>query len=409
MILLALLILLPPLWREQVDTAPDDDLDQRNIKIARDRLAELKANRDAGGISQTQYDEQVSELELALSDDLDLATQPVKAQSQGRWLVYVLLIAIPVLSAALYWHLGDYQAITRINDPNQANAGQSSTNPPANMPSPEAINKMVAKLADKLKAEPNNLEGWVMLGRSYKVLARYPEAVEAFARAYQLAGDKTEVMLPYAEVLSLANNNNWAGKPEQMLEKALAVEPNNLSGLWLVAMAKAQQGDKKTALAYLRKLDAALPAGSDDQQKIHDIIANTETQLSVPKSDKTTQAKESAGISVAIQVSLAVELRTGFNPDDTVFIYAQAISGPKMPLAIIRKQVRDLPLSVSLSDVDSMLPNMKLSSFKEVRLLARISKTGNAMPQKDDLIGIIEQAKLADPKPFKIVINDRVK
>ena len=399
MILVAFLIVLPPLWRKRDNSTPDD-LDLRNIRIARDRLVELKANKESGGISQVQYNEQVVELEQALSDDLELANSSGNMQNQGRWLVYVLGVAIPVLSAALYWTLGNYQAISHSNELNQADSG---------VPSPEAINKMVVGLAEKLKAEPNNLKGWLMLGRSYKVLEKYPEAINAFAHAYQLVGDKAEVMLPYAEVLALSNDNNWTGKPDEMVKKALALEPDNLNGLWLSAMASGQQGDKKSAIGFLRKLEALLPAESPDKQQIHEIITNTEGELTNAAPATSVQSAASPGISVDVQVSLGKELQPTVNPEDTVFIYAQALSGPKMPLAIIRKQARELPLSVSLTDAESMLPNMKLSSFKQVRLLARISKSGSAMPQPGDLIGVIEQANLADSHPYKIVINDQVK
>jgi cytochrome c-type biogenesis protein CcmH len=400
MILIALLIILPPLWRKRDNTIPDD-LDQRNVRIARDRLAELKVNKASGGLSQVQFDEQVAELEQALSDDLDLLNSSGKPQGQGRWLVYVLVVAIPCLSAALYWKLGNYRAISLSNELNQAGSGT---------PSPEAINKMVVSLAEKLKAEPNNLEGWLMLGRSYKELQRYPEAVEAFTHAYQLAGDKVEVMLPYAEALALSSSDsNWAGKPQELIKKALALEPDNLTGLWLSALASAQQGDKKSAIDFLRKLEAVLPAESSDKQQIHELIANTESELANAAPATSPQSATSPGVSVDIQVSLATDLQQTVNPEDSVFIYAQAISGPKMPLAIIRKRVSELPLSVSLTDAESMLPNMKLSSFKQVRLLARISKSGNAMPQPGDLLGVIEQANLADHQGHKLVINDRIK
>jgi cytochrome c-type biogenesis protein CcmH len=399
MTLMAFLIVLPPLWRKRDNTVVDD-LDQRNVRIARERLTELKANKASGGISEAQYNEQVIELEQALSDDLEISNSSNKSDSQGRWLVYVLVIAIPCLSAALYWKLGNYQSISHSNELNQASS---------DAPSSEAINKMVTGLAEKLKKEPKNLEGWLMLGRSYKKLQRIPEAVEAFAHAYQLAGEKVEVMLPYAEVIALSSDNNWAGKPLSLVMKALAIDPNNLNGLWFAAMANAQQGDKKTAVGYLRKLEAVLPAESPDKQQIRELIVNSESALANATPAPSSKSAASSGVSVAIQVSLAAELQADAKPDDTVFIYAQALSGPKMPLAIVRKRVKDLPLSVSLSDAQSMLPNMKLSNFKQVKLLARISKPGNPMPQTGDLIGVIEQANFADNKENKIIINDRVK
>ena len=414
MVLIALLIILPPLLRKQA-VMPNDDLDQRNINIARERLAELKVNLAAGGISQNQYDEQVAELELALSDDLKFADQiPIDStqankQNQGRWLAYVLLIAVPASATSLYWVLGDYQAIARVNDPAQVAQNPQTDQANANMPSPDAINKMVAKLADKLKTEPNNLEGWLMLGRSYKVLKRLPEAVDAFAHAYQLAGDKPDVLLHYAEVLALANNGDWSGKPKELVLEVLSLEPKNPGGLWFAAMAYAQQGDKKTAIKFLQNLESILPAYAPEKQEIRDIIANTEGQKGIPSPGQASKSAATANISVTVQVSLADGFKDKIKPDETVFIYAQALSGPKMPLAIIKKQAKELPLTVSLTDADSMMPAMKLSNFKQVKLLARISKSGNAMPQTSDLIGVIEQANLSDQQPHKIVINGQVK
>jgi cytochrome c-type biogenesis protein CcmH len=268
---------------------------------------------------------------------------------------------------------------------------------------------MVEGLAEKLKSEPKNLEGWLMLGRSYKMLERYPEAVDALTHAYQLSGEKSEVMLPYAEALMLTNEGKWAGKPQELLNKALVLDPNNLNGLWFSALASAQQDDKKSAIGFLRKLEAVLPAESADKQQIHELIANTESAMTNAAPATSPQPTASSVVSVDIQVSLAADLQSDAKPDDTVFIYAQALSGPKMPLAIIRKQVRELPLSVSLTDAEAMMPNMKLSNFKQVRLLARISKSGSAMPQTGDLLGVIEPVNLADRKEIKIVINDRVK
>ncbi len=402
MMLIAFAIIFPPLWRAQT-LNKTDDLDQRNIKIARERLAELKANRDSGGINQAQYDEQESELELALSDDLAISHQQTVSFRQGRWLVYVLAVAIPFLSIALYLDLGDYGAITRSKAP----MSQEATN----MPSPEAINGMVVKLAEKLKAEPNNLEGWQMLGRSYKVMKKFPEAVDALSHAYALAQDNGDVLLQYAEALMLANNNSWVGKPDELVKKVLTQQPDNLNALWFAAMATAQQGDKPSAVNYLRKLEALLPSDSPDKKELQALITNTAQQAGIPSEvvSQKPQVAAKSGISVGVQVSLDDALKTQTNPEDTVFIYAQAITGPKMPLAIIQKRVSDLPLSVTLTDAEAMLPAMKLSQFNQVRLLARITKTGSAMPVAGDLLGTVESADTAKQQKYQIVINDSVK
>ena len=398
LILSTFLLILPPLWRKQA--IQDTDLDQRNILIAQHRLAELKENRRSGGISQAQYEEQLADLEQALSDDLDIKSHVSSTQSQGRWVVYVLALGVPLLAGALYFSLGNYQAISHSAemavDPDTLKMAE--------------INKMVDGLAEKLKNNPDDAQGWLMLGRSYKFQQQYPKAVDAFANAYRLLGDQAEVMLLYADAIAYASDKNLAGKPTELVFKALALEPDNMNALWLGGMAKAQQGDPATAIKLWKKLVALLPPGSDSQQEIQGLLAKIESESpqAVAKPESTQPANVSS-VTIDVQVSLAPELQKSASPGDTVFIYAQALSGPKMPLAIVRKQVSDLPLTVSLNDTMAMMPNMKLSNFQNVKLLARISKSGNAISQPGDLIGVIDQVALTDKNSHKIIINGQVK
>ncbi|MDO9169846.1 MAG: c-type cytochrome biogenesis protein CcmI [Methylobacter sp.] len=419
MTLAAFLIVLPPLWRKHPVAAADQD--QRNIAIARQRLTELKEQLQNGALSQALYEEQLAELEQALSDDLDIsrigslpiATLPpsmaveshVKAAaSQGRWMAWVLMLAIPLVSGVLYWTLGNYQSLSQVEQTAAA-------------PELEQMTKMVAGLAERLEKQPDDALGWTMLGRSYKYLQQNDKAVDAFGHAYKLLGDQPEIMLLYADALAFANDEQMDGKPAELVFKALAMEPDNLTGLWLGGMAKAQAGDFTAAMDLWKKLEALLPPGSEAQQEIQALLAKLVTQIpegaaqaeSKPVQAKATPAPLANAVSINIQVSLAPELQKSVSPTDTVFIYAQALSGPKMPLAIVRKQVTDLPLTVELTDAMAMMPTMKLSNFEQVKLLARISKSGDAMQQSGDLIGVIEQATLADKSLKKIVVNSSIK
>jgi cytochrome c-type biogenesis protein CcmH len=339
---------------------------------------------------------------------LEIKSHVTAAQSQGRWVIYVLALGIPLLSGSLYFTLGNYQAISH--------SAEMSVDPEA-LKLVE-INKMVGGLAEKMKANPDDAKGWLMLGRSYKALDQFPKAVDAFANAYRLLGDQAEVMLLYADAIAYANDKNLAGKPTELVFKALALEPDNMNALWLGGMAKAQQGDPATAIKLWKKLATLLPPNSEALQEIQDLLAKIDsTDAKIESTDainrvstpESTQPTDVAGVAVEVQVSLAPELQKSTSPGDTVFVYAQALSGPKMPLAIVRKQVSDLPLSVSLNDTMAMMPTMKLSNFSQVKLLARISKSGNAMSQPGDLIGSIDQVTLADKKNHTIVINGSVK
>ena len=398
LVLIAFGFILPPLWRKPALLAAD--LDQRNILIAQHRLVELKENRRLGGLSQAQYDEQLADLEQALSDDLDIKSNVSLASSQGRWVIYVLVVAVPVLAGWLYFTLGNYPAVSH--------SAEMAVDPDTLKQA--EVNKMVEGLAEKMKANPDDAQGWLMLGRSYKVLEQHGKAVDAFAHAYQLLGDQAEIMLLYADALAFVNDKNMTGKPAELVFKALALEPDNMNALWLGGMAKAQQGDTATAITLWKKLEALLPPGSESQQEIQGLLAKVES--AAPQAAAQSDAAPTAivpGAAITVQVSLAPELQKSAAPGDTVFVYAQALSGPKMPLAIVRKQVSDLPLTVSLDDTMAMMPNMKLSNFAEVKLLARISKSGNAMSQSGDMIGSIDQVALADKNSHTIIINGTIK
>ena len=396
LIAIAFVFILPPLWRKQSDLTVD--LDQRNVQIAQQRLAELKDNLRSGGISQAQYDEQLADLEQALSDDLDIKSNINTVANQSRWIIYGLVVALPLLAGTLYWSLGNYQAVSH-------SAEMAIDTDAIKM---AEINKMVSGLAEKLKNHPDDAQGWLMLGRSYDVLEQHTQAIEAFAHAYQLLGDQPEILLLYADALGYVNDRNLTGKTSELIFKALALEPDNMKALWLGGMAKAQQGDAVTATTLWKKLEALLPPGSEYQQEIQSLLTKlaSETQLVEAKPEPSTNISSAT---ISVQVSLAPELIKSAAATDTVFVYAQALSGPKMPLAIVRKQVSDLPITVSLNDTMAMMPTMKLSNFSEVKLLARVSKSGNAMSQAGDLIGAINQVVLTDKNTHHIIINDSVK
>jgi cytochrome c-type biogenesis protein CcmH len=400
LILVAFLIVLPPLWRKQ--PVEDGNLDERNIAIARQRLIELKEQLQAGSISQVLYEEQLLELEQALSDDLDIQSYAKPPSSQGRWMAIVLIFALPLLAGSLYWTLGSYQSIT---PEAQTVASQASSEH-------EQMITMVAGLAERLEKQPNDAEGWLMLGRSYKYLEQFPKAVAALEHAYKLMGDKPEVMLLYADALAYVNNESLAGKPSELIFKALVIEPENMTGLWLGGMAKAQAGEIDEAKALWKKLETLLPPDSDGLKEIQGLMAKLETQMPEGAAQAKAKPEQSAATTqpsanIDIQVSLSPELQAA--PTDTVFVYAQALTGPQMPLAIVRKQVSDLPLTIQLTDAMAMMPTMKLSNFEQVKLLARVSKSGNAMKQPGDLIGVIDQVALSDKSFHKIIINSQVK
>ena len=400
LILTAFLFVLPAFWRKQLIVPAD--LDQENINIAKSRLRELKESKLSGALSDAEYEEQLADLELALSDDLDIKKSIQTLNDQGRWAVYAVILVIPLLATGLYFLLGNYPAVSHT-------AEMSVDTETAKV---AEIGKMVNRLAEKMKANPDDGQGWLMLGRSYRALEQYPKAVDALANAYRILGEKPEVMMLYADALASNNDKSLIGQPSDLITKVLTLEPENMEALWLGGMAKAQSGEDQAAYDRWKKLLGLLSPDTEDYKNINgllDQLLAENPQIKAGETTNKTTVASVSGVEVTIDVSLADELKASAKAGDIVFIYAQALSGPKMPLAIERKKVSDLPLTVTLNDAMAMMPAMKLSSFPQVKLLARISTSGNAMQQPGDLIGVVESVSIDDKTHHKIVINGTVK
>lgn len=400
LILTVFLFVLPAFWRKQLIVPVD--LDQENINIAKSRLRELKESKLLGALSDAEYEEQLADLELALSDDLDIKKSIQTLNEQGRWAVYAVILVIPLLATGLYFLLGNYPAVSHT-------AEMSVDTETAKV---AEIGKMVNRLAEKMNANPDDGQGWLMLGRSYRALEQYPKAVDALANAYRILGEKPEVMMLYADALASNNDKSLIGQPSDLITKVLTLEPENMEALWLGGMAKAQSGEDQAAYDRWKKLLGLLSPDTEDYKNINgllDQLLAENPQIKAGETTNKTTVASVSGVEVTIDVSLADELKASAKAGDIVFIYAQALSGPKMPLAIERKKVSDLPLTVTLNDAMAMMPAMKLSSFPQVKLLARISTSGNAMQQPGDLIGAVEPVSIDDKTHHKIVINGTVK
>ncbi|MEY4750907.1 MAG: hypothetical protein RIQ60_3121 [Pseudomonadota bacterium] len=286
----------------------------------------------------------------------------------------------------------------------------------------DQIAGLVDKLKARLKEKPDDAEGWAMLGRSYAVLGRTQEAVPAYAKAVELVGENAGLLADYADVLALANNRSLEGEPMKMVERALKADPNQLKALSLAGTHAFDRKDYAGAVKYWEKLVAAAPGNPDaprDPRFIDQVQASIDEARQLggmppsPNKGKTTaQAAPAAPMMggaaaggaaadggaaaaapnpnafVSGKVTLAASVAAKAGPDDTVFIFARAAEGPRMPLAILRKQVKDLPIEFKLDDAMAMQPQMRLSAFPKVVVGARVSKKGDAVPQPGDLEGL---------------------
>lgn len=388
MLLLALAILLIPLWKNRALEA--DGHRQRNIDIARQRLTDLKQQLHDGVLDETEFDEQYAELQLMLNDDLQAPSETKAVSDQGRWIIAILVLLIPGISLLTYQLLGEPHAL------NKAELQSNQTK------AIENIAEMVGKLEQKLNAQPNDPEGWLMLGRSFSYLQQYQKAANAFAELYRLQPDNLEAMLQYANNLAMARNGRMTGEPAQLVTKVLERDPNNANALWLAGMAKVEEGSYAEAKSHWQKLLTLLPPDSKSLLQVKQMLASLEQEMS--KNDSNV-----AGTAIRVKVDIKPELKAKLSAESTVFVYAQAVDGPKMPLAIVRKQLADLPLEVTLSDAQAMRPGVHLASYPKLNIVARVSQSGQAMSQPGDLLGSTELAAPFEKEVTSVLINQEIK
>jgi cytochrome c-type biogenesis protein CcmH len=280
------------------------------------------------------------------------------------------------------------------------------------------IGQMVTRLEQRLASQPDDAEGWAMLGRSYLVLERFDDARKALEKAVALNLQTPDLLVDYADALAMESGQSLEGRPLQLINQALAQDPNNHKGLWLAGTAAYERADYKGALAYWRRLYALVPKDSEAARAMEGNIAEAENLLgggagaaAAPQEDVASAAPATAAAGSATvkgTVRLDQALRARVKDSDTVFVFAQATSGPRMPLAVLRAQVKDLPLQYTLDDSMAMNAAMNLSSVPEVLVVARVSKGGSAMPQSGDLQGRSGPVRTAAAAPVDIVISEVV-
>lgn len=371
----ALMFLLPPLLRGSA-RGTGSSQDVVNVAIHRDQLRELEQDLEAGTISRERYAQARVEIEKRLLEDVGDEPSGEARSAPGRGLAIFLALALPAVAVALYVILGNPAGL----DPQRAaaDAARSIT--------PEQIAAMADRLAARLKDNPDDIEGWVMLARSYAVLERHKDAAVALAQAVARAPQDAQLLADYADALAMAQHRSLAGEPEQILARALEVDPKNIKALAMAGSAAFERKDYAQAAQHWQRLLDLLPADSELAQTVRGSIAQAQSlRPSLPQTPAAT---------VSGTVELAPWLAGRVNPDDTVFIFARTASGSGMPLAVLRKRVKELPLQFALDDTMAMASNAGLSSASQVVLGARISKSGSAAPQPGDFQGLTAPIKV---------------
>lgn len=392
--LVVLAVLWRVLWQATRPVAQSQEREQvlSHVAVYREQLAELERELAQGSLDQAGFDLSHQELTQRLLEDAppphSSAAPTPATNKRPKLLLAGMAVLIPLMAFSAYFVVGTPMAL----DPQlsaQAHGDEQLT--------PERLASMADQLAERLQNEPNNAEGWVMLGRIQRALARYDEADLALQKSLALARND-DVMIERAEVLAQKNNGNFKGEPWAIINAVLKVDPTHGNALLLAGSAAFSEGRFKEALAYWERVKASLPPASPDAAALAEAIDQARERLGMPPLSPATNMANppaSAGVLTAKPASDGTERITGrvsidpalaaqVSPQDIVFIYANAAEGPRMPLAIIRTTVDKLPYDFILDDSLAMNPQMKLSQVTSVMVRARISKTGNAMPQPGD-------------------------
>ncbi|MBI3938065.1 MAG: c-type cytochrome biogenesis protein CcmI, partial [Betaproteobacteria bacterium] len=308
--------------------------------------------------------------------------------------------AVPLTAIALYLVVGSPQMLS----PQQTAAGGE-----AHGVSAQQIEALIGRVAARLKENPEDAEGWVILARSYSVLGRFPEAARAYANAVARIPRDAQLLADYADALAMAQGRRLQGEPENVIARALEIDPSNLKALALAGSVEFEKKQYASAASYWERILPLIPGDSDMVRSIQASIAEARSLAGDGSRQPPRQANAGdsrAGVSGVVK--LAPELAAKVAPTDTVFIFARAADGPRMPLATLRKQAGDLPVKFSLDDTMAMTREMKLSSFPQVVVGARISKSANATPQPGDLQGISPPIS-SRATGVTIVINSEVR
>ena len=371
LVLVLVLVLRPFIFPAK---SPATSRRQMNAAIYREELDKLEAEHQAGTINSADYEIAHAEMRQRLFQDTVIEDDREIAGSAKKTAIG-LCIFIVVLSSGLYFSLGD---VVRV--------AQKNSETPMTQ---EGVEKMVAEFAAKMEKDPGNLKGWAMLARSYRILGRNEDAAKAYARAGDYINSDPQLLADYADVLATNADGNFTGKPLQLINQALKLDPDNLMALWLSGTAAYSSGNYKVAVQTWEKLAKQIPPDTDEARAIQASIAEARS-----KGGLSSQAPVSvAGKVIGGNIDVSPDLKSKIKMGDIVMVIARK-PGERMPVAVLKVPASDFPMNFTLTDALAMNPSALLSQLSEASIEVRISKTGMAKPEAGDLISAAQTVKV---------------
>ncbi len=392
--------------------------DRQNVYIFKQRLAELKQERENGNLDEASFLALQQEMENNLLHEVKGRPgfeqidddQRLKAGSErrNRWLALAMTLMVPLMAFGLYFQFGASQ---KLGMPSQVAMAQS-------------MDREIQALEQRLVAEPENAEGWFLLGRTYFSVARYEDAHRAFVRLEKLVGAHPAILGQQAQALFFLKGNRMTSEIQALADRALKSDPQDSTTLGLLGINAYEQGDYSGAINLWQKI---LDSGREDvnRQGISNAITQARAQLptGVAVNDLSgntpgraartgqTMTEKKVEAAIRLRVEIAAELRGKYRDDQVVFVYAQPLSGPRKPLAAVKLTAGELPREVILNDSMAMGPMAKLSSVEQVQLRASISQSGNPGVQVGDLFGRLApvQVRSSDENLIRLIIDQVAK
>jgi len=415
---LAITLVLPVLIKGKAQAVQRDEAQtarQATLAILRDQLAQLNADLASGAIDAAQHQTAREEIERRVLEETASIAVPTPAArphgaGQKPWVTAAgLAVAIPLVTTLVYQQVGNPAAIEAPAAP-VAQAASDDV-------SEQQVEALVKQLADRMESNPDDLAGWTLLARTYAAMRRFPEAAKAFERATALSPNDASLLADRADALAMVQGQRVAGEPAQLIARAIEIDPKNLKALALAGSVAFEEGNFNKAIEYWGRARELAPPAGDFARNLDEGLRDAQVAMGGSPSTSSAAAPVATPAAptppataapgsarVTGRVTLSPELQARVSAGDTVFVFARAVEGPRMPLAILRKTAAELPISFTLDDSMSMSPAMKLSNFPRVVVGARISKTGNAMPSPGDLTGQIADVKVG-AEGLQIVID----
>ncbi|MEV1905386.1 c-type cytochrome biogenesis protein CcmI [Pseudomonas aeruginosa] len=363
LLLAALAFLLIPLLRGRRAQA-EEDRTALNVALYQERIAELAGQQAAGTLTAEQLENGRAEAARELLADTEGSGEE-RSSRLGRAVPLVAALLVPLVALGLYLHWGASDKVELAREFAQA---------------PHSMEEMTARLERAVQAQPDSAQGWYFLGRTYMTQERGADAARAFERAAELSGRQPEVLGQWAQALYFSGGKKMTAQIKALADEALKGDPAEVTTLGLLGIAAFEEQRYTDAIGFWERLVSVLPNEDPARSAIQGGIQRARERMTeAGQTPPAPAAPAAAGVTLTVKVDISDAVKGQVKADDSVFVFARAVGGPPMPLAVKRLTVADLPAEVSLSDADAMMPQLKLSGFPQVELVARVSRAGNAI------------------------------